>query len=321
MPKVLAVSEYYNEAENIPGLVDNLREQTKRPDLLLIIDDGSTDDSTETYRRNLERAGLDYILYTMPQKAKPDANLKGRAFSKVDILNSEWLEQNDYEYLMLIGADTRFPKTYLEFCTKIMDRFPRFGTMAGRIHGEKGSDSPMGTGKVVRWDVVKATRGRYWDLDPDSLWNLIAIEMGYEMLILKDLLVSVTRPTHMYGPRGYYNFGRRMFYVGWKPQNALAYALGLMSRMDQPQHFLRGYLHAYSEGTWRCRDSEVEDYYSFTRMLRRNLGLAHQRDFATIVETGMSEKYEEQITKEFLEKVCTKIEQKLKSSSDGFFHQ
>lgn len=312
MSKVLAVSEYYNEADNIPGLVENLSEQTEKPDLIVIIDDGSTDNSTEIYQKNLERVGLDSILYTMPQKTKPDANLKGRAFTKVDILNSDWLDTSDYDYLMLIDADTRFPKTYFELCTKIMDRFPMFGTMAGRIHGEPGSPTPMGTGKIVRWSVVKKTRGRYWDIAPDSLWNLIAIEMGYRMLIPKDLLVTITRPTHMYDPTGYYDFGRRMYYVGWKLQNAIIYALSLLARRDQPQYFLRGYLHAFTEKTWRCRDPEVEDYFSFARMLRRKLGTSYQRDFATILNLGMEPQYEEEITHDFLQEAFSKIQAAIK---------
>ena len=308
MTKVLAVSEYYNEAENIPSLVKNLSQQTMKPDHIVIIDDGSTDDSTKIYQENLERYSLENTLYTMPPKAKPDANLKGRAFTKVDILNSDWLETSDYDYLMLIGADTLFPKTYIEICTKIMDHFPMFGTIAGRIHGESGSDTPMGTGKIVRWDVVKKTRGRYWDLDPDSLWNLIAIEMGYRMVIPKDLLVTVTRPTHMYGLKGYYNYGRRMYYVGWKLFNAIAYSASLLARRKHPQHFLRGYLHAFTEGTWRCRDPEVIDYFGFPRMLRRNLRLAHHRDFATILDIGMTPDLETEITSDFLQMAFSKIQ-------------
>ncbi|MHA3962775.1 MAG: glycosyltransferase family A protein [Candidatus Thorarchaeota archaeon SMTZ1-45] len=308
MSKVLAISEYYNEADNIPELVENLSEQTKRPDLFVIIDDGSTDNSTDLFQKNLEDFGFESALYSMPPKAKPDPNLKGRAFSKVDLLNSDWLDSSDFDYLMLIGADTRFPRTYIELCTMIMDRFPIFGTMAGRIKGEPGGATPMGTGKIVRWSVVQRTRNRYWDLDPDSLWNLIAIELGYRMLIPKDLLVNVTRPTHMYSPQGFYNLGRRMYYVGWRLQNAIIYAISLSIKLNHPQHFLKGYIHAYTEGTWRCNDSEVKDYYSFSRMLRRNLGLSNQRDFATILEIGMQPSYEEEITEDFLQEVLKRIQ-------------
>jgi len=159
---------------------------------------------------------------------------------------------------------------------------------------------------------VKETRGRYWYIDPDSLWNLIAIEMGYRMLIPKDLLVTVTRPTHMYGPEGYYDFGRRMYYVGWKLQNAIIYAISLLLRRNQPQHFLRGYIHAFTEKTWRCRDTDVEYYFSFSRMLRRNLGISHQRDFAIILNLGMEPHYEEEITHDFLKEAFSKIQAAMK---------
>ncbi|MFW9805151.1 MAG: glycosyltransferase [Candidatus Thorarchaeota archaeon] len=308
MSKVLVVSEYYNEADNIPGLVDNLAEQTQRPDLILLIDDGSNDDSTKLFEKHLQGVGLESILYTMPPKVKPDANLKGRAYTKVDILNTDWLDTNDYDYLLKVDADSRMPKTYIELGTKILDKFPIFGTMAGRIHGEPGSPTPMGTGKFVRWSVVKKTRGRYWDIDPDSLWNLIAIAMGYRMIIPKDMLLTVTRPTHMYGPKGYYNFGRRMYYVGWNLANALFYTFTLLSKRDQPQYFLRGYLHAYTERNWRIQDSAIKDYFSLARMFRRRLGSSYQTDFATILDVGMTPKYEEKLTDDFLEDVYAKIQ-------------
>ena len=209
---------------------------------------------------------------------------------------------------MKVDADSRMPKTYIELCTKILDRFPIFGTMAGRIHGEPGSPTPMGTGKFVRWSVLKKTRGRYWDIDPDSLWNLFAIAMGYRMIIPKDLLLTVTRPTHMYGPKGYYNFGRRMYYVGWSLPNALIYTFTLLTKLDQPQYFLRGYLHAFTERQWRYRDSEVEDYFSLSRMLRRKLRISHQSDFATILDLGMSPQFEEELTQDFLETVYARVQ-------------
>lgn len=308
MSKVLVVSEYYNEVDNIPGLVGNLAEQTQKPNFVLLIDDGSNDDSTEVFQKHLKQVGLESTLYTMPPKIKPDANLKGRAYTKVDILNSDWLDNHDYDYLMKVDADSRMPKTYIELCTKILDRFPIFGTMAGRIHGEPGSPTPMGTGKFVRWSVLKKTRGRYWDIDPDSLWNLFAIAMGYRMIIPKDLLLTVTRPTHMYGPKGYYNFGRRMYYVGWSLPNALIYTFTLLTKLDQPQYFLRGYLHAFTERQWRYRDSEVEDYFSLSRMLRRKLRISHQSDFATILDLGMSPQFEEELTQDFLETVYARVQ-------------
>ena len=307
MVKVLAVTEYYNESDNIPGLVENLAAQTQAPDLWLIIDDGSTDKSTESFESNLKRFEIPYLVYRMPPKKKPNANLKGRAFTKVDILNSDWLESNRFDYLMLVGADTRFPRTYIELGTKVMEGFPEVGALAGRIHGEAGSDTPMGTGKIVRWEVVKETSGRYWDLDPDSLWNIVALNMGYRLVILKDLLARVTRPTHMYAPSGFYNYGARMHYVGWSPFLAIIYTFVLAARGTYPLHFLRGYLHEFTKRDWRCRDPEIVDFYGLRRMIRRALGLVPMRDRATIVTLGIDKETESNLRNEFLERTISKI--------------
>jgi len=310
--RVLAVTEYYNEAENIPGLVKSLASQTQVPDLWLIIDDGSSDNSTDIFEMSLKEYNIPYLLYRMPPKAKPNANLKGRAFTKVDILNNEWVHEDKFDFLMLIGADTHFPPTYIELGTKIMKKLPMFGALGARIRNEPGSTTPMGTGKIVRWDIVKATSGRYWDLDPDSLWNMICINMGYRLLIILDLVIDVTRPTHMYSPRGFYNYGKRMKYVGWNLFSALAYSFMLVARKTHPQHFLRGYLHSYvGERNWRCNDPEIKEYFSIKLMIQRMTSKARSRDNATMVRIGIDTDYEKKIDDSIVQKAVSIIRNEL----------
>ena len=140
------------------------------------------------------------------------------------------------------------------------------------------------------------------------LWNLIGLSMGYGMLVIKDVLLTVTRPTHMYSAKGFYNLGRRMFYVGWKPTNAILYSLSLLVKLRQPHHFMKGYLSAFKEKSWRCKDPVVEEYYSFTRMLRRNLRISHRKDFAKIVNLGMNPEFNNQLTPQFVEQAIEKIQ-------------
>lgn len=313
MTKVLAISEYYNEAENIPGLALTLANQTTPPHLLIIIDDGSTDNSTELFEQHLKQYGIEYLLYQMPQKKKPNANLKGRAFQTIDILNNEWVESDEYNYLLLIGADTRFPSNYIEFGTKIMDRIQEVGAIGGRIRGEPGSETPMGTGKLVRWDIVKKTAGRYWDLDPDSLWNIIALNMGFKLLIIEDMLMDVTRPTHMYGPKGFYNYGARMYYVGWNSLLALFYTLVLLFRRTHPFDFLKGYLHEYMKNNWHCQDEEIKNFYGFKRMIHRIFGIIPMSDRATIIKLGINLNGDLKLDNGFMNDLIPRIKRKLHS--------
>jgi glycosyltransferase involved in cell wall biosynthesis len=287
MARILAVTEYYNEAEYIPRLVENVAKQTSVPKLWLIIDDGSTDNSTEVFIEYLKKHNIPYKHYQMPPKPFPDANLKGIAFQKVDILNNEWLDKDEFDYLIKIDADTQLPSHFIEVCTKVMDEFPEFGITAGRIRGELGHETPMGTGKVVAWIVLKQSANRYWDLDPDSLWNYFAIANGYRMLIIEDLKIDVVRPTVMIRSKGVYNYGRRMYYLNWGMTAAIFYSLVLLLRRDFPLQFLKGYLHEFRDRKWKLNDKELVKYYGFKNMFLRLVGKGPQRDRALILKLGL----------------------------------
>jgi glycosyltransferase involved in cell wall biosynthesis len=312
MTKVLAISEYYNEAENIPGLVQNLAAQSCKPELMIIIDDGSTDNSTEIFENYLKQYKIPYLLYQMPPKAKPNANLKGRAFQNIDILNNEWVESGEYDYLILIAPDTRLPQAYLEFGIKVMNQIPEVGAIGGRIVGESGSDTPMGTGKLVRWKVVKNTSGRYWDLDPDSLWNIIALNMNLRLLIIEDMLMEVTRPTHMYGPGGFYNYGSRMYYVGWSIFHALFYMALLFVRNSHPFQFLRGYMNEYTKGNWFNENREIREFYGFKRMILRMIDAVPMNDRAAIVKLGINLNEELNLDNKIMNQIVAKIKKSMK---------
>lgn len=212
---LLAVTEYYNERENIEPLVDSMVRQTMTPDLWLLIDDGCTDGSMDIFVDELNQYSIPYKLVKMPPKEQPDANKKGVAFQNVDLLNSNQVEESEFDYLLKVDADTKMSNRYIEFGAKLLERLPEVGVMAGRIRGEEGSETPMGTGKFVRGEVARRAAGQYWDLDPDSLWNLKALSGGYQLLVLEDILGEVTRSTRMVSSSGQFNYGRRMYYLGW----------------------------------------------------------------------------------------------------------
>jgi len=313
MAKILAVTEYYNEAENIPGLVANVASQSLPPTHWLVIDDGSTDDSKSLFEKSLEKHPISYIVHRMPPKSRPDASKKGVAFRSIELLNTELVKSSGFDYLLKIDADTRLPTKYIEFGAKVMDSLRDIGAMAGKIHGELGSETPMGTAKFVRWDVVKATAGRYWDLDPDSLWNMVALKLGYKLVVLDDVRVDVTRPTHMVAAKGLYDYGRRMYYLGWNIILASLYAVVLLFRRNYPVHFFRGYLREFSKGNWYCRDLEIGRFYGLRRMILRRIGAVPMRDKGTVVKLGIEDALERNMDTEFLAEVTAAIRRQMRS--------
>ena len=131
------------------------------------------------------------------------------------------------------------------------------------------------------------------------------------LLILKDLQMWTTRPTHMYAPSGFYNYGARMYYVGWNPIHSIIYSLILLIRRTHPHHFLRGYLHKYIEGTWRCNDKELQSFYSFKRMILRILRVVPNQDKATIVNIGADRIDDTELTDEYMKSVYSIVRKEI----------
>lgn len=310
--KIMAITEYYNERDNIESLVANMASQSMVPDLWLLIDDGSTDDSTDQFRDMLSEYPIPYQLVKMPPKESPDANRKGVAFQHVDMLNPTKGDEMGFDYLLKVDADTKMPERYIEFCVRLLERLPEVGVMAGRIRGEEGSETPMGTGKFVRREVARRTAGQYWDLDPDSLWNLKALSAGYELLVLEDVLVEVTRPTRMVSSLGQFNYGRRMYYLGWGLPEALIYAIVLFLKDYYPVAFLRGYIEEWTRGNWHCHNSLATHFYSMKRMLLRQAGLILSRDTGVCVSVDVDLSNPSSTESSTLDRIASRIRRKLK---------
>ena len=312
MSKILAVTEYYNEVKNIPGLVESVSQQTILPMKWLIINDGSKDNSTEIFIESLEAHDLSYELVEMPPKAKPDANLKGVAFQDIEILNPKLSSPSEFNFVIKLDADTRLPSYYTEFCQRVMEWFPEIGVMAGRIIGEKGGQIPMGTGKFVRWDVVRTTANNYWDLDPDTLWNIKSVMTGMRLLIVEDLLLSVTRPTQISGPRGIYDYGRRMYYIKTHPLLVFYEALGLLKKESSMVQFLRGYIHELARGEWQFDDPDVHYFYGFKHRLLYIIGMLPEVEKTVITKLGLDQS-EDVLEPRFLENVRLQLKRVLRS--------
>jgi glycosyltransferase involved in cell wall biosynthesis len=308
---VLAITEYYNEKDNILGLVQSLSQQTMKPVLWILIDDGSTDESTTHFKRELENTDIPHRFFKMPPKERPDANKKGRAFQKLQDLNRSDALVDKYDYLIKIDADTRLPPYFIEFGARIMNHFPNIGVMAGRIRGETGGEVPMGTGKFVRWSVVQQTQGNYWDLDPDSLWNIKSTRLGYRNLIVEDLKIDVTRPTQVSGPGGEYDYGCRMFYVNRSPLLVINYAVSLFLSEGRGLSFLRGYLREMARGIWRFEDEDVRYFYGLTREILRKSGLLPTNEVTIMASVGFEQISDASVDEDFMQQSYSAIRESM----------
>ncbi|MCF2136986.1 MAG: glycosyltransferase family 2 protein [Candidatus Thorarchaeota archaeon] len=265
MVRVMALTEYFNEEENIPGLVENIMAQSLTPEYWILIDDGSTDNSTQVFVDLLEKYDVPYSITYGEKKQNPSPNLKGRAFRRVQELNSDWLDKNQFDFLIKLDADTRLPEGYIERAVDLLQKDPRIGCFSGQVLGEYLGKMPCGTGKLVRWEVIKLTRGQYWDLDPDALWNIKAHLHGFKVLVGNEsFTMKTTRPTRLLSGRGAYLMGQRMAYVRCNTILVITRLIRRLLNRSYPLQFLKGYLKEWLKphNRWRSDDPDIKYFYS-----------------------------------------------------------
>jgi len=171
------VIPYYNEALFLPDTLASWCAQTRKPEQLILVDNGSTDGSEDICRSIL--AGQDAfpeILYL--QEPEP---------GKIHALETACARANQ-GFVVLTDADTYYPPHYLARCDHLARRLPKgaVAIMALPVQGDPESLRVKfrlhalvwaskvlrkrafvgGHGQILRTDVLARTGGfstRYWE--------------------------------------------------------------------------------------------------------------------------------------------------------------
>jgi len=283
---VLVLSEYvlltkfWNELERVPGIVENIAQQTKRPIRWLLIDDGSTDGSGDLFFELVKKEGIHPLISKLHPKTKGNLDTLGRAYTFAFKEHREYLSKLNPSYLGLMDVDTRFPSNYFEHMTAVMDSDKKLGCINGQIKGEYGPTNwPRGSGKVTRWTVVESF-DKFWDLDADSFLNIKATRLGLKLKVLDDMSIEASASQIM-SKKGRFRLGRVNFYERKHPLLVLQTAFFYLIRGLHGTDYLRGYFQELLKGTWICNDRDIRYFYSLEYRIRskilRVFGIGRQR--------------------------------------------
>jgi glycosyltransferase involved in cell wall biosynthesis len=108
-PRWTVLLAFYNEADGIATTLRKLIQQSRRFRLVLI-DNGSTDDSVAICHRTMRHTGVDYVIITENEVAGQTA-----AFAR-------GLTMVDTEFVATCDADTWYPSSYLRDAETLFDR-------------------------------------------------------------------------------------------------------------------------------------------------------------------------------------------------------
>jgi len=243
------VTNFWNESGNFAPFIENISEQTLLPKHWLFIDDGSMQDCTQEILSTCKEYGLKdiYYFYAEPPKPEGDKTTIGLAWNKaLDILH-----KLKADYLAVADVDTRFPKYYFEILVSVLDDIPFFGAISGFVEGERRyQHMPMGGGKVLRWKILESIK-EFWNLEPDTLFNIKSMALGYQNKIHSMPVES--RPST---PRSGKDLAYRLYYCG----NSWIVALR--------KGVLREFLRLRRNNIEQTIDPDARYYYSKRRIIK-----------------------------------------------------
>ena len=258
-----------------PKLLESIINQTLRPNLWLIINDNSTDNSPEILRE-LEKENS-WIRVVTSKGTKRDlsfhyAKVVNDGFSL--ILQKSSIEKISFEYMGLIDADMILENNFFE---KIIDRFeknPSLGIASGnavyyngdKLIAEEGRENlPIGGLRVWKKECFIETGGFPISYSADSVSNVLAILRGWDTKKFNDIVGIQTRRTSSAEGlwKGYRTKGESDYYRDYHPLYVIFKFIKYS--LTSPSYIGIAYLGGYIRGIIKIRNKidipEVRKYY------------------------------------------------------------
>jgi len=200
--KIVVIVPAYNEEKYLPGLLDSLANQSRRPDEVIIVDDGSKDSTPEIVNRYSTR----YPFIRLVQNEKKDERAVGAKVVRAFMLGFDNLNSEDYDVVCKMDADLIFPPDYFKKLEKMFEADARVGIAGGICTVSVGEEwiwesvahkaFLRGPIKAYRRACYEAIGGLQPVMGWDTIDQLKARYLGWQVKVDPNLLVRHLRPTN-----------------------------------------------------------------------------------------------------------------------------
>ncbi len=200
-------------AETIGATLDSIIEQTVPPKYIVVVNDGSTDDTDEIVRSK-----------PFPKICIINTGSGTRDIRKVPRLLNLALgfsrdEKNNLpktDYYMVSGDDNELSRTYAEKILQRMEDDHKIVVASGewlKSGGRRGDQMPHGGGRLVRTSYMDEIGGHYPIAYGWETWLLYkALETDYKVRLFPDVRYEHLRP---FRPTNLFGWGRAMYSLGF----------------------------------------------------------------------------------------------------------
>mgnify|MGYP000123674712 CR=1 FL=1 len=214
-----------NEAVNLPLFFESLLSQTIKPHMIVVINDGSTDETGDIARSYGAK------VIDLPFHAESYTADVSTSWKLAEVLNHALPPPEDYNYMMQISPDILLPKNYIETIIDRMEKNPKLVIAGGQIEGEPCYSSHVrGAGRIYKvswWNRYIKKFPLNYTYESYPLFKARAL--GYQVKSFPDVRMWALRPTRQYKP--YYGYAMRE--LGYWPPYAIARCL--LSILKEPK--------------------------------------------------------------------------------------
>jgi glycosyltransferase involved in cell wall biosynthesis len=269
-----------NEAQYLPEVAFSVINQTIKPVLWLIVDDGSTDRTPEIIETLKNQHPWIQSIKLAPRPRDITFGYSFVCKTGFDYITG-YCKSNEiiYEYIALLDADSVPEPDYFRKIIGEFEKDSELGIASGGIYHNIGgtlkgfissSGLPAGTGRVWRFKCFLDTDGYLVEPSPDSISNVKAILRGWKIKKDIDLVLVEKRFTSSAEGlwKGYRSNGYMAYYLNKHPLliflNTINYSL--RSPYYPGLAFFYGYLISCIKRVPKIKDDEIKNYYGNRRI-------------------------------------------------------
>lgn len=284
MNNYILITPCKNEEESLPKLAESVINQTIRPKIWVIVDDGSADKTPEILQ---ELAANQSWIKTLRLSEKPRdlgihvAHVYRTGFDHV----IEYCANNEieYEYVGSVDADIILDYNYFEFLMHEFEINPNLGICSGHIGNiidnevvwsDFRADLPSGGARLWLKKCFEDTGGYLLTCSPDSVSNVKAKIKGWGTRVFDDTKAVSTRPySSAEGQwKGYKKLGANNYFIGYTPVHILLKGFNMLYSKNSffetgvGMAYVYGYFCEYLKKSSRIEDKEILKYYRNNRL-------------------------------------------------------
>jgi poly-beta-1,6-N-acetyl-D-glucosamine synthase len=271
--RYVVVTPVRDEAEHVALTISSMRAQTRRPVHWVIVDDGSTDGTSEVLDR--ETAGLEQWI-TVVHRRDRGFRASGSGVMDAFYAGFDLLTEGSWDYLVKLDGDLSFEPDFFERCLDRFEAEPRLGIGGGTVCAltdgqaevESRGDPPFhvrGATKIYSracWQAVAPLpRVPGWD----TLDEVMANRLGWSTRTFADLKILQHKPTGSADGRwrNAVKNGKANYLTGYHPAFMLAKCLRRAGRRPlgvEAGGLLFGYLSGYWQRQPKAADGDSVRY-------------------------------------------------------------